>query len=325
MARPSLSEAPWRELLARRPEASVYHTPEFHRALHLAGLPCVLEGVERDGRLAGLALVLLDRLLPLPLLGQKAFAPAGVLADDDEALAELLDRLDHRLRRLNLYFEQYVDHRRWDAALAARGARTDRHRNFLVDLRVPLEELRARYSRAVRRNVGAAERLGFHWRLARGPEELARVHALLLETSRRVGAPPLPWPLLKAVHHELVPAGLCRIYVALPSSRPSRLVGTRVELLHGGRAIDWFTGTDSAWTESQVGAWLVDRILADLRERGVQVFDFGGGGRQGEAYGPAEFKRRFGGVEIEISRHVQVYHPWLRNLVRRGWRLLGRR
>jgi len=55
------------------------------------------------------------------------------------------------------------------------------------------------------------------------------------------------------------------------------------------------------------------------------VFDFGGGGRVGEDYGSAEFKRRFGGREIEISRHVQVYHPWLRALVRRGWRLLGRR
>ena len=325
MERTPLHEASWRELLARRPDASVYHTPEFHRALRLAGLPCVLEGVERDGRLAGLALVLLDRLLPVPLLGQKAFAPTGVLAEDDGARAELLDRLDRRLRRLNLYFEQYVDHRRWDAEMAARGARTDRHRNFLVDLRVPLDELRGRYSRAVRRNVAAAEGLGFQWRLARGPEELSRVHALLLETSRRVGAPPLPWPLLKAVHHELVPAGLCRVYVAMPAAQTSRPVAARVELLHGGRAIDWYTGTDSAWTESQVGTWLVDRILADLRERGVQVFDFGGGGRQGEAYGPAEFKRRFGGREIEISRHVQVYHPWLRNVVRRGWRLLGRR
>jgi serine/alanine adding enzyme len=325
MERPPLHEASWRELLARRPEASVYHTPEFHRALRLAGLPCVLEGVERDGRLAALALVLLDRLLPVPLLGQKAFAPAGVLAEDDGSRAELLDRLDHRLRRLNLSFEQYVDHRRWDGEMAARGARTDRHRNFLVDLQTPLEQLRGRYSRAVRRNVAAAERLGFQCRLARGPEELARVQSLLLETSRRVGAPPLPWPLLKAVHHELVPAGLCRVYVALPASQPSRPVATRVELLHGGRAIDWYTGTDSAWADSQVGAWLVDRILADLRERDLQVFDFGGGGRQGEDYGPAEFKRRFGGREIEISRHVQVYHPWLRNLVRRGWRLLGRR
>jgi len=325
MERLPLDEASWRELLAQRPESSVYHTPEFLRALRKAGQPCLVEGVRRDGRLAALGLVLLDRLMPVPLLGQKAFAPAGVLAEDADARAELLERLDHKLRRLNLYFEQYVDHRGWDAEMAARGARTDRHRNFLVDLSPPLEDLRTRYSRAVRRNVASAERLGFRWRLARGPEELARVHSVLRETSRRVGAPPLPWPLLKAVHHELVPAGLCRIYVALPAANPDLPVSTRVELLHKGRAIDWFTGTDGAWAESQVGAWLVDRILADLGARGVQVFDFGGGGRVGEDYGPAEFKRRFGGREIEISRHVQVYHPWLRALVRRGWRLLGRR
>ncbi len=322
MERLPVDEASWRELLASRPEASVYHTPEFLLALRQAGQPCVVEGVRRDGRLSALGLVLLDRLLPVPLLGQKAFAPAGVLAEDADGRAELLERLDHRLRRLNLYFEQYVDHRGWDAEMAVRGARTDRHRNFLVDLPA---DFRSRYSRSVRRNVAAAERQGFRWRLARGPEELARVHALLWETSRRVGAPPLPWALLKAVHHELVPAGLCRIYVAMPATGPDLPVCTRVELLHKGRAIDWYTGTDRAWSDSQVGTWLVDRILADLGERGATLFDFGGGGRVGEDYGPAEFKRRFGGREIEISRHVQVYHPWLRDLVRRGWRLLGRR
>lgn len=312
----------WRDYLAGRPEASVYHTPEFHRALRLAGLPCHVESVRREGRLAGLGLVLLDRLLPLPLLGWKAFAPAGLLADDDEALGELLERLDHSLRGRCLYFEQYLDHRRADALLAARGQRTDLHRNFLVPLDRPLEEIRARYHRGIRRNIRTAEQRGFHWRLARSLEELAATQTLLLETSRRVGAPPLPWALLKAVHHELVPAGMCRIYLAEPAEGGGALVSARVELLHKGRAIDWFTGTSQAWTESQVGTWLVDQILADLQGRGLALFDFGGGGRVGENYGPAEFKRRFGGQEVEITRHLRVYHPRLTKLARAGWRLL---
>ncbi len=312
----------WREFLSAQPAASVYHTPEFRRALRLAGLTVHVETVRRAGRLVGLGLVLLDRLLPVPLLGQKAFAPAGLLAVDEEALEELLDRLDRRLRSRCLYFEQYLDHRGLDGLLAGRGQRTDRHRNFLVDLDRPLEQIRASYSRGIRRNILAAEVHGFHWRLARTPDELASAHALLLETSRRVGAPPLPWGLLKAVHHELVPAGMCRIYLAAPSSGRGPVVNARVELLFQGRAIDWYTGTSESWAESQVGTWLVDQILADLHGRGLRVFDFGGGGRVGESYGPAEFKRRFGGQEIEISRHMQVYHPWLKRLARTGWRLL---
>jgi hypothetical protein len=313
-------EDEWRDFLATRPEASVYHTPEFHRALRLAGLPCHVESVRRDGRLTALGLVLLDRLLPVPLLGQKAFAPAGLLAADEHALHELLDRLDRRLRSRCLYFEQYLDHRDADATLTTRGLTVDRHRNFLVDLDLPLDQIRARYSRGIRRNIRAADQRGFRWRLARNPEELAAVHSLLLETSRRVGAPPLPWALLKAVHHELVPAGMCRIYLA--ATAQGQLVNARVELLHQGRAIDWFTGTSLEWAESQVGTWLVDQVLADLHGRGLTVFDFGGGGRVGEHYGPAEFKRRFGGREIEITRHMKVYHPWLKQLARAGWRLL---
>jgi hypothetical protein len=278
----------------------------------------------RAGRLEGVALVLLDRLLPLPLLGAKAFAPAGLLAADEEARAELLDELDRRLGRRCLYLEQFVEGRGQDKFMAARGLRVTRHRNFLLDLAQPIESLRAGYSRGLKRNIRAAEGRGFRWRLAHGPADLARVHQLLLETSRRVGAPPLPLPLLRAVYHELVPAGMCRIYVAEPASRPL-VVSTRVELLFGGRAIDWFTGTAPEWMDSMVGSWLVDRILGDLRERGVTVFDFGGGGPVGGQYGPAEFKRRFGGREIEVNRHQRVYHPLLTRLARGAWRLLRRR
>lgn len=315
-------EDAWRHLLAQVPEASVYHTPEFHRALLQAGLTTQVESVVRQGELRGLAIVLLDQLFPLPLIGRKAFAPAGLLCVDDEARAELMQRLDCALRGRCLYFECFTEGRGQDAFMEGLGLRTDRHRNFLVELDAPVEVLQAAYSRGIRRNIRHAEELGFRWRLAHGPHELRRVHELLLETSRRVTAPPLPWPLLRAVNHSLVPAGLCRIYVA--ETPQGAIVNTRIELLHGTRAIDWFTGTDTAWVDSQVGSWLVDRILQDLRARGIRVLDFGGAGRVGESYGPAEFKRRFGGREVDVSRHVRQYHPRLTRLARAGWRFFKR-
>jgi len=313
-------EDEWRDLLARVPGSSVYHTPEFLRVLRLAGLPWLAVTARRGGSLAGVGLVLLDRLFPLPLLGRKAFAPAGLLATDAEARVELMDRLDAGLRRRCLYLESFSEGRELDPLMEGRGLRVDRHRNFHVDLAPAPDVLRARYSRGLRRNIRGAAAHRFSWRLARGPEDLRRVHGLLLETSRRVSAPPLPWPLLKAVYHELVPAGMCRIYAAEPPGGP--IVSARVELLRGDRAIDWFTGTDPDWTASQVGSWLVDQILGDLRERGVRIFDFGGAGRVGEVYGPAEFKRRFGGREIEVSRHLRIYHPRLTRLARGAWRRL---
>lgn len=310
----------WRRLLEAAPQASVYHTPEFHRALGQAGLATHLACSVRQGELRGLAVVLLDRLFPLPVLGRKAFAPAGLLALDDEARLDLQGQLDHALKGRCLFFEQYVEGGTQDAFFAGLGMRTDRHRNFLVDLDRPWSQVESAFSRGIRRNIRHAEEQGFSWRLAHGPKELHRVHELLLETSRRVAAPPLPWPLLRAVNHCLVPAGMCRIYVA--EAPCGSLVNTRIELIHGQRAIDWFTGTDTAWVDRQVGSWLVACILRDLQGRGVRVLDFGGAGRVGESYGPAEFKRRFGGREIEVSRHLRVYHPRLTRLARRGWRLL---
>jgi serine/alanine adding enzyme len=275
----------------------------------------------RGSRLVGLAPVIIDRLAPLPLVGSKAFLPCGLLAEDEETHAALLRGLLARLRRRGLYLEIFDPGRGLDGLRLAHGFRADRHRNYLLDLRPPIEEIRARYSRAVRRNLRQAEAHGLRMRRVGSPLDLRTVHRLLQSTSERVAAPSLPWELLKAVHHRLAPLGMSHVYLAEQLDGTGwQPVNTRVELVWGGRAIDWYTGAARGLSHLQAGPWLVDQVLEDLRRRGVTLFDFGGAGRAGEDYGPAEFKRRFGGREIEVTRYQAVFHPRLTRLAAAFWR-----
>lgn len=314
----------WHAFLEQMPGSTVYHSPEFADCLRLAGIECViLHARDKGDHLAGLALIILDRLAPIPVIGCKAFAPAGLLARDEATHRSLLKASDRRLRRRSLYFELFQNDDDAGSQLARAGFREDRHCNFLLDLDGETGSFRKRYSRSIRRNIRKAEARGIHWRHVRNLADLKIMDGLLNETCQRVEAPCLPWRLLKAVYHILVPRGMARMYLAfLPKGEASIPINARIELIFKGRSIDWYTGAAEEWIESQAGTWLVDRILEDLQKHGVHCFDFGGGGRVGEDYGPAEFKRRFGGREIEVIRFQKVYHPVLTGLARRAWGLL---
>ena len=54
---------------------------------------------------------------------------------------------------------------------------------------------------------------------------------------------------------------------------------------------------------------------------GCRTFDFGGAGPPGAAYGPAEFKRRFGGAMINPGRFERVYRPLVIRALRTGYKV----
>lgn len=309
----------WQQLLDGSSRASIYHSPAFHRALRVAEIPLHLFQARRGGVLCGLAVIIEDRLLPLPLLGSKGFCPADLLAEDAEVERTLLRAIDRRLGPRMLYLELF--HPEKESRFCTDGFRIDGHRNYILHLEQGYEALHQRYSRSMRRNLRKADESGLRLRRLRNEGELERVHELLSATARRVGAPALPRVLLKAVARELMPLDMARIYLA-ESPEGDRVINVRIELIYKGYAIDWYTGDDPERRESQAGPWLVDRILRELCAMGCHTFDFGGAGREGQVYGPAEFKRRFGGEQIRVLRRMRIWHPFLLAIARRGYRLL---
>jgi hypothetical protein len=319
-------EAEWNAFLADQKAASVYHTPEFVDCLKRAKIDLFLCTCrDQSGELAGFAPIILDKLAPIPLLGCKAFAPAGMLAVNQTVYAHMQAWCDKRLSSRALYFEQYIEDDARRAWFDQSGFRVDEHRNFLISLAGEPGAFRHAFSRAISRNVRRGKAMNLRWEPVRDPEGLRQALGLLNETCQRVQAPCLPWPLLRAVFRVLVPREMARIYLVwLKVDGRDVPINARVELMYHGKAIDWYTGSAESHIHTQAGTWLVDKILEDLQAAGMKSFDFGGGGRVGEDYGPAEFKRRFGGKEIRVTRFQRVYHPRLLKLASRGWKLIYR-
>ena len=60
-------------------------------------------------------------------------------------------------------------------------------------------------------------------------------------------------------------------------------------------------------------------ILEWGANNGYRLYDFGGAGRPGEAYGVRDFKAKFGGQLVQFGRSVREHAPRLLKLSKSGY------
>ncbi len=179
------------------------------------------------------------------------------------------------------------------------------HLNYLVDLRRGADALLGAMSGGRRKNIRKADRAGL--RLVRLQQrDVARLYRLLSQTYRRAGVPLADISLFSsAFKHLSVPAPL----LAVGAEFQGELCAARVELRWGSDLYDWYAGSSDVGRGISADEWLVWQVLQEGAASGCELFDFGGAGNPREAYGPREFKRRFGGEPVNPGRFEKVYHP----------------
>jgi lipid II:glycine glycyltransferase (peptidoglycan interpeptide bridge formation enzyme) len=98
-------------------------------------------------------------------------------------------------------------------------------------------------------------------------------------------------------------------------------IGTCLFLIHKGRIIDWYAGSDRAFSSYCPGELLIWHALQWGKEHHFHLFDFGGAGKPDEDYGPRQFKAKFGGTLVNYGRNIYVHHPHLLRLSQWGYQV----
>jgi serine/alanine adding enzyme len=368
-----LDEPAWRDFVATEPGTNIFHTPEmtdvFARA---AGHRVSTWGtVDPTGALLALFLpvevTLGGNMSRLARGATRAFvaravAYGGAACVSHEvgrrALSELIDA--YRRQAGPVLFTEVrhlCDMPEASAALWAAGFAHERHLNYLIHLDRSEADLWGALSRSARQRIRSGERKGVTVEAVAAPAGARGTHAtdgtdgtggtdgtdgatgtdeayrLLEVVYRRARVPLADRSLFDAAVSVLSPRGMCRLVVARLGGD---VIGARFVLLHRGRMIDWYAGSDRAFAAYSPNEVLVWHVLRWGRQQGYDVFDFGGAGRPDEHYGPREFKAKFGGELVDFGRDVLVHTPMRlrlsratygvsRRLPRPAWRVRQRR
>ncbi len=200
------------------------------------------------------------------------------------------------------------------------GFRWEPHLNYLVDLSRGEADLWSSMSKSRRKNIRTAEKSGLSIRAVDGGEGVLHLHRLVQATYSRAGLPAPDLTLFEAAYDILGSRGG---WLALFVCEGKTPIAARAVLVSNGVLHDWYAGSTDRGRELHADEWLVWEILKRGIAESRRTFDFGGAGGLEEAYGPGEFKRRFGGHEVHPGRMIAVHRPVEYLMGRAAWKTMS--
>jgi len=293
-----LADERWAEFLERHPQASVFHTPGWLRALQKTyGYgPVVFTSAPPGEPLSdGIAFCRVAswltgrRIVSLPFSDH-----CEPLADSPQATAELLARL-----------QQQVEADGWrQIEIRPRMARPEGVAEFAaaesywlheIDLRPGTAELfEQMHKDGIQRKVKRAEREGLREEIGRSPELLRQFYALMGRTRKRHQLPPQPMAwfrnLVECLGEQL------EIRVARRGEQP---VASLLTLRFRDTVIYKYGASDERFHNLGGMPFLLWRTIEDAKKSGARLLDLGRTDLDNE--GLATFKDRLGATRRKIT------------------------
>lgn len=324
----------WRQFLERNPGASIFHTPEMFAVFSQAKgyKPHLWAAVDDQNQVQALLLLVEVNVLSrniLPQLTARAIAYGGVAYEPspvgEEALNYLLQSYTRQAGGATLFTElrHLYDMKAVQTILAQNGFVYEDHLNYLVNLARPVEEImqgvgartRKRLRKALREGTVQVEEITDRSQLQQGWYEV------LAKTYQYAQVPLADLSLFEAAFELLQPKGMIRLTVA---KAEGVVAACSAELVYKDTIYGWYGGSDRDYGKYNANEILTWHILEWGATHGYRVYDFGGAGKPDEAYGPRDFKAKFGGDLVCFGRNSYVHSQFLLRLSTYGYKAYQR-
>jgi CelD/BcsL family acetyltransferase involved in cellulose biosynthesis len=286
-----LTDPCWGEFVARHPEATPFHHPDWARLIAgcygFRGFALVTRDAN-DAIRAGLPMVEVRHLRAAPKWVSLPYTdycqPLASARPEQEELAAALERESRAagVRRVEV---------RGPLAGSAAGAAALRH--VLALSRDPAQVYAGFHRSQVQRNIRRAEREGLTVRQATRPEDLVGTfYRLHLRTRRRQGVPVQPRRFFRLIWENAISTGLGSVLIVEASGQP---VAAAVFLAWNETVIYKFGASEASAWPLRPNHLLFWHAIRAACEQGYRWFDFG---RTDDGHdGLRNFKLSWGAVE----------------------------
>ena len=324
----TLSEDEWRHFVEEHPQSNIFHTPEMFQVFERVQGHQPILWAAVDGHNCPLALLLpvniaLMNGLLRPFTTRAVAYGSALCApspEGKEAMTTLLRTYQQKTKGSVLFTElrNLSDLRDVQAMLNECGFVYEKHLNYLIDLNQPEKTIWSKISKSGQQSVRTSRNKGTRIEEATERQQAKIAYRLLQKVYARAQVPLASPTLFEAAFDILAPREMFKIFLARANND---YIGACLLLIHKGRIIDWYAGTDRSFSSYCPMELLIWHTLQWGREHGSCVFDFGGAGKPDEDYGPRKFKAKFGGELVEFGRNTYVHSKLRLQLSRLGYRL----
>ncbi|MFX0199975.1 MAG: lipid II:glycine glycyltransferase FemX [Candidatus Hodarchaeota archaeon] len=307
----------WGKFVEKHPAGNVFQTPEMAEVFERTKLhkPLLFTTVNSKGEILSLILAVQVKALNwLPSRSvSRCIVYGGILAGEDqrpEEVSNLLTYLNSAVQSSTLVTEirNVTDTSTFRRDVICCGFDYYDYLNYLIPLDRNPDEIFQRFSRTRRQNIRKLEIDGVHIQEACERADVSRIYDILRQTYARVKVPLADISLFQATFDVMHPLGMTKFYLAKMGPRE---IAVAVALLFKRTIYLWYLGTRKEFLRTNAASLLVWHLAKWGSLNGYEILDFLGAGRPEEPYGVREFKKRFGGNEVNYGRYQKIHAPLL--------------
>jgi serine/alanine adding enzyme len=317
----------WNKFVQKNPRGNIFQTNEFYEIYEKSKkLKPLLMVVMYDNHiLAGLlAYVSAEKGGVLKSISSRAVIHGGPLFIDSEdgkkAISLLISEFDNKVRKKVIFSQIRNVYAISEINDLLKNEKYDYepHLNFLIDLTKSKNELWNQMTKARRNGVTKSKRLDVTVEVVKSIKELPSCYELLKQTYTQAKLPLADISLFENAYEVLHPKKMLKIFVA---KHEEKKIGVIMALLFKDAVYDWFAGASSEHLKLCPNDLLPWHVIEWASENNYKVFDFGGAGHPDKPYGVREFKRQYGGKEVNYGRYEKIYHETRLKIAKGGYSL----
>lgn len=329
-----ISKEAWSDFVYDHPKGNIFQTPELYMVYRDTKNydPLFVCAIDDDGDILGLLTSVVQQEFSGPLggLSSRCVTWGGPLINNNLEEKDKLDVLDLILKEQNRIAKKkalYMQFRNlWDTTWMRPTFKQNNYEyeerlDILIDITKEEEELWLDMTKNRRKGIKRAMNRGQEFSEFPTNEPLDEFYHTIEETYENVKLPLADMSYFTGAKKYLEPKNMVKF---LCVKKDNNLLASRIVLQYKGLIYDWYAGSSEEGKKNYANEFLVWNLLLSGNKKGFKVFDFGGAGKPGVAYGPREFKRRFGGKFVQYGRYHNIFKKTTLKIAKMGMKILRR-
>ena len=230
------------------------------------------------------------------------------LSDDQVTINHLFEELNSKLKSKCLYvqFRNLFDILKFNNVFSSFGFKFEPHLNYLLDLTKNEDEIWSGMNKKRRNSIKKSLNSSLSIKEISNINDVELSYTVLSSVYKKAKIPLADFSLFSSAFKILKKKNmLCSFNVIYDN----KCIGTLWTLTYKGRVYDWYSGSLSNYLDKYPNDFLIWHSIQKSLQENHSIFDFGGAGKPNISYGVRDFKRKFGGQEVQFGRFEKTFMP----------------
>jgi hypothetical protein len=131
----------------------------------------------------------------------------------------------------------------------------------------------------------------------------------------------LPFPKFKYFNNARNVVNGGQIFRIIGGYLGSKLIGIMFVLCFNKRVYNWYAASNPDYYKKYPNDVITWEVIKWAYENGFEIFDFGGAGNPEKEYGVRDFKKKYGGTEVNYGRYECIHKPFMMKTSEYGFKL----